>query len=313
MSPAEQALAALQPSDLFPDDRDEAARVYRRLARQLHPDQHSGCREAFEALNRMWDRYNHPVPQDIHGDIANLAPAGDRLHKMTRHPRNNDLIGREITSLGVLADKAAEHAMFFPTMISHGRQKDPATGALRRYLVLERLTGCYDLDQVGEAYLYALHARDVAWIWRRVLTALGAAHRAGIIHGAVLPPHIMVQPEQHALILVDWCYSVQGSGKVPALVSRYRDLYAPEIPAKEEAVPATDIYMAAATMHQLLGTGNGEGSEALRRFARGCMATRPRSRPDDAWALLAELDERLVDIFGPPRFHEFAMPAGHRS
>ena len=33
-------------------------------------------------------------------------------------------------------------------------------------------------------------------MWRRLLVAVGAAHRAGVIHGAVLPEHVMIHPPE---------------------------------------------------------------------------------------------------------------------
>jgi hypothetical protein len=47
----------------------------------------------------------------------------------------------------------------------------------------------------------------------------------------------------------------------------------------------------------------------LLRFARGCTLAAPRMRPQDAWRLLAELDELLGDLYGPRTFRPFALPA----
>ena len=47
----------------------------------------------------------------------------------------------------------------------------------------------------------------------------------------------------------------------------------------------------------------------LRGFARGCLLVAPKARPDDAWDLLAELDDVLGRIYGPRRFRPFALPA----
>jgi hypothetical protein len=47
-------------------------------------------------------------------------------------------------------------------------------------------------------------------------------------------------------------------------------------------------------------------------FARGCLLASPGRRPQDAWRLLAELDELLElleRLYGPRTFRPFAMPA----
>jgi serine/threonine protein kinase len=137
------------------------------------------------------------------------------------------------------------------------------------------------------------------------LVALGAAHRAGVVHGAVLPEHVLIHPELHGLTLIDWCYSTtRPEDHVPALVDRYSDAYPPEVPQSRPATPATDIYLASGLMLRLMGE---KAPPRLRRFIGGCRALAARMRPQDAWALLTELDEVLHDLYGPRRFRPFAM------
>jgi hypothetical protein len=46
----------------------------------------------------------------------------------------------------------------------------------------------------------------------------------------------------------------------------------------------------------------------LRAFARGCLLTAENRRPQDAWRLLAELDDLLERLYGPRRFRPFQLP-----
>ncbi|MBX6766146.1 MAG: hypothetical protein IRY90_03145, partial [Actinomadura rubrobrunea] len=66
----DQALALLDrartPADVFGDDAAEAARVYRRLARAVHPDVNGGrTKDAFTRLNALWRRYRGADPHTI--------------------------------------------------------------------------------------------------------------------------------------------------------------------------------------------------------------------------------------------------------
>jgi serine/threonine protein kinase len=198
---------------------------------------------------------------------------------------------------------------YAPRLIESFTHEDPATGVRRAANVLARQRGFVSLAEVARAYPRGVDPRDAAWMWRRLLAGLGWAHRAGIVHGAVLPPHVLIHPAEHGLVLVDWCYSVAtipAGGRIPALVAAYRSEYPPEVPSKEAAGPATDIYLATRTMRGLIGEN---APAAMRRFADGCLYAAPRMRPQDAWKLLAELDELLEHLYGPRRFREFAMPA----
>ena len=153
-------------------------------------------------------------------------------------------------------------------------------------------------------------------MWRRLLVAAGASARAGVIHGAVLPEHVLIHPGEHGLVLVDWCYSVRDvpgpfgwavpSGRLRAAPARYRSWYPPEVLAGQPVGPDLDIWLATRCMTELTGP---HLPAALTAFARGCQLASPRRRPGDAWTLLAELDDLLGRLYGPRRFRPFARPA----
>ena len=185
--------------------------------------------------------------------------------------------------------------------------RDESTGVDRAVNVLRAEPGLVSLAAVLAACPSGLDGRDVAWIWRRLLVALGVAHRAGVIHGAVVPDHVLIEPTEHGLVLTNWCYAATEPGDtVPAVVRRYRGWYAPEILRSAPPTPGSDIYLATECMVALMGDRT---PKALDRFARGCRLTPPAARPGDAWQLLAELDDVLGRIYGPRRFRPFALPA----
>ena len=55
----------------------------------------------------------------------------------------------------------------------------------------------------------------------------------------------MIEPNEHGLTLVDWCYSCGGPnpGNLPAAVASYRDWYPPELgPATRPALTSTSTW-----------------------------------------------------------------------
>jgi serine/threonine protein kinase len=268
---------------------------YRSWAKLVHPDtapedRGAAATRAFAKLAALKDTWI--------GDIADLTAHGDgRVLKMPRQPADNDLMTAEAWALRTLwTDGDPKHRAYAPKLIESFTHEDP-NRVRRTANVLERLDGLVPIADLGRR----IDPRDAAWMWRRLLVALGWAHRAGVVHGAVVPSHILTHPEEHGLVLIDWCYAVAPGGRIPALVSRYRDLYPPEVTAREGAGPATDIFMATQSMIRLID----RPPAALRRFADGCCLARPRMRPDDAWRLLAEFDELLHDLYGPRKFRAF--------
>ncbi|MFI5936504.1 molecular chaperone DnaJ [Actinoplanes sp. NPDC051494] len=236
------------------------------------------------------------------GDLADLlALDDDKLLKLPRLPGDNDLMRAEVSVLTLLSDRGdPRHRAYAPRLIETFTHED-RDGVRRTAAVLGRLDGFVPLTGLE----HRLDPRDVAWMWRRLLTGIGWAHRAGVVHGAIVPEHVLIHPEAHGLVLVDWCYSVAVGGTVPAIVSRHKSAYPPEVLAKQPATAATDIHMASGLMLRLIK----DPPAALRRFAAGCRFDAPRMRPQDAWQLLAEFDELLEDLYGPRRFRAFALPA----
>lgn len=301
--------AARCPEDLFGDN---AASRYRRLARLTHPDAHPAdarAAAAFAKLAAMWRELQQTTERFIvAGDIANFYSGPHGLLKLGRDRADNDLMDREtsaLTRLRALADP--RYLAYVPVLIRAQRRRDPSSGVIRHGSRLEPLDGFRTLAEVRAAFPGGIDPRDAAWMWRRLLVALGVAHRAGLVHGAVLPEHVMIHPAQHGLVLIDWCYSVSPAcATVPAIVARYRDWYPPDLLRREPAAPGTDIYLATRCMTYVMGE---QVPRPLLTFADGCMLPNPRRRPDDSWRLLAEFDDLLDRLYGPRTFRPFTMPA----
>ena len=301
--------AASGPADLFGQD---AARCYRRLARLTHPDAHPGdnrAASAFAKLAALWQRHREDRgPLIARGDIANLYLLRRGLLKLARDPADNGLMRREASALiGLQGGVDVRLRAYFPRLVEAQRQQDPRSGVQRRANVIGYLAGFRSLAEVRTAFPGGVDPRDAAWMWRRLLVAIGAAHRAGLIHGAVLPDHVLIHPAEHGLVLADWCYSGPApASRVPATVARYRRWYPPEVLAGQPAGPDADIWLATRCLTELIGD---RMPSPMASFAAGCTLANPRRRPADAWQLLAEFDELLEGLYGPRAFRPFAMPA----
>lgn len=352
---AERIAQATSYTDIFPDE-GSIQTIYRKLVRIAHPDliyqEGHGAVLAtgtFQKLTRLKDeaeqmaaqgrygeklvlatirtrRATHEIQRKLPlmGDVTGLYRAtttldGQRstsLIKVAKSPKDNDLLAAEARALKHLNSVDSKWSRHIPVLLDtfvypQGR---------RRANALVWREGNYTAQEVQRAYPTGLDPRHVVWIWRRTLMALGFAHDLGVVHGAVLPPHILIEPRDHAVVLVDWCYSsMAADGNRPpikAVVGAYGSWYPEEVVAKEPPSPATDLYTAARTMHYLLGGLEGTPVSAkaprpLRAFFNGCLLTKQATRPQNAWLLLEEFDDLLEQMgapFVPRRFLEFAVP-----
>jgi serine/threonine protein kinase len=314
---------AATPADVF--GTGDGAHVYRRLAKLVHPDRVTPAdlavaTTAFGRLTALWaatkgtpltspQRTYLLGPVFARGDIANLytATAEDRdvVVKIAREPADNDLLNGEESALRrIAAHPDRRFAAYVPRLVESFAYREPATGVQRAANVMDRAHGFVSLAHVRDAYPGGVDPRDAAWMWRRLLVAIGYAHRAGVIHGAVVPEHVLIEPDQHGLMLVDWCYATSGQ-PVPALVDRYAGWAPREIVNGDIPGPGTDIHLATKCIVALVGD---RMPAQLARFARGCTLTALNARPDDAWKVLAELDDVLHKLYGDRKFRPFVVP-----
>jgi hypothetical protein len=323
-------------------DRIAAARSeYRRLARLCHPDRHGIDRRplataAFTRLATLWQSWQTgpdagpggtppPVVLTTTHHTWRVGPfidAGDATNRyegtdaddpsrrvsleIPRRAMDSDFVAHEAAVLTHLAASVDDQwRPYLPELVESFRHRD-AEGFDRQINVIEPLTGFVSLETVRAAYPDGLDPRDVAWMWRRLLVALGAAHHAGVVHGAVLPDRVMIHPAEHGLVLREWGHAVLApGGRVLAVAARYKDWYPPEVPARRPAGPPTDIFLATRTMAWLMGE---HIPRALRAFVDGCTLAAPAMRPADAWELLEELDDLIERLWGPRRFRPLHLP-----
>jgi serine/threonine protein kinase len=202
----------------------------------------------------------------------------------------------------------------FPTLVEHFLLRT-AAGDQRHTNVLRAEAGYVSLAEVVYAYPNGLAPADAAWMFNRILTTLGIAHSLGIVHGAVVPAHVLVRPNDHNGMLIDWCYSVPVGEPLKAISPPYAADYPPEVRAKQPATPATDLYMAARCMTRLLG-GHPATLELpksvprpIRTLLSACLLPSAQRRIDDAWHVFDDFHEILGRLYGPPQFRPFAMPS----
>lgn len=338
---------AAGPEDVFSTlaMREPAAlkRRYHELAAIVHPDHNPGhVAEATEAFRRLQDLYvvaQRWMPHDrrvititskqqrynatetsFGGDLCDLfvadATGGQVVLKVVRRASNNDLLQAEARVLRRIerelgGEPARAH---FPRLVEHFLLRDE-TGSQRQVNVLQAETGYLTLAEVLRAYPGGIDAADAAWMFNRMLAVLGITHSLGLVHGALVPSHVLVRPADHNGMLVDWCYSVPNGEPMKAVSPPYSTDYPPEALAKQPVSPATDVYMAARCMVRLLG---GDGDPAtlpvrvprpIQALLRSCLLPSPWRRADDAWQLFDDFQEILRDLYGPPSFRPFYMPA----
>lgn len=323
-------LAAKTPEELFGDltDKAQAAAIYRKLARRSHPDMFSDSREklkaeqAFIRLTELWESIGKtPKPREdvittkkheYHlGNIVAKTEvftifnatydAGYKNAEMfvTNNTNDTDLAAAYLNALKkVKNDVTEEYRPYFPKFIENIRYRQGSQDKI--IIVSEKLDGMYSLREVSEKYPNGIDAKDVAWMFRRALVALGNIHEVGLVHGAPNLDAIWIHPELHGLILNNWEYSVETGTPLKAIPQEFKDNYPETVFQKKPVDYKLDLMLVAKTMQRLLDSNS---PKQINTFFKGCaLASTPLAAD-----LLYEFDQLIIRLWGERKFHNFSM------
>jgi len=150
-----------------------------------------------------------------------------------------------------------------------------------------------------------LDAETVCWITERILNALRYLHFHGVVHGDVKPQNIIVQPDKHMVVLVDYGLSLIRPA-ADSSAKGYTPFYAsPEQVAGMTLLPESDFYSLGMTMIAALGGDLGRKRvpedlpdpvcDFIRKLVAHDILDRPRWDKED---LIETLQEIRKMVFG---------------
>jgi serine/threonine protein kinase len=314
----DKVVSIFGPLSTDPKDIRAAKRKYRMLVQTAHPDK-GGSKTQFQELQEAYDiwmahaegkqapkaaaasysigKYQVGTTPKYSGTISNLFTADSKvLVKVPRKVSSNAFIDQEATALNLLADLPGSQSELYPRLLDQGKQ-----GGLH-YNVLSYYTSMLTLHEVQGLYIKGLPGKDYAWIHRRLLGALAGAHSIGLVHGAVLPENILIEPTTHEVKLISWGFSGKPGNKIPATV-KSRQAFYPKFDT--DLSPEMDVYMAHSVMRSLLTQA---ADPVQYRFAKGCQAPAAVQRPT-VFQLLTEYDELLYRLYGKRTYRPLVLPA----
>lgn len=232
--------------------------------------------------------------------------------KVAQRRADNDLVENEARVLTHLNANLKPESTFYhyiPRLIQAFKHEDHAGVALS---YAEEFVS---LAQVIRAYPKGLDFRDMVWMYKRLLVGLGFAHSRGVLHGAVLPTHVLVHPTKHGAVIIDWSYAVTDpNDRIKAMSVPGEDFYPPEVRRREAPKTGTDLFMAAKCAVALLGgdihTDRMPDTvpQEIQDFFHPSLDPDMRHRPQDAWGLHEQFDAVLQKLVGTPAYRPFKMP-----
>lgn len=162
----------------------------------------------------------------------------------------------------------------------------------------------HTFEHVRAALPAGVEARAALWMWRRVLEILSALHKNGLVHGAVLPQHLLVERGEHGVRLVGFSCAGAPGAALLALCQAYERCYPRALLDGGQLLPQHDVSMSARAIQFVLGADAGGRvpsgvpaplAELLESVANGRGEL-------EAWALRERLGALAQQLFGRPTF-----------
>ncbi|MBX3227808.1 MAG: hypothetical protein KIT84_15735 [Labilithrix sp.] len=251
-------------------------------------------------LPRLWvgglryavlGRLAHGDASDVYRARRDARLTEHVLLKIARTEADHARLEREQETLAALESSRVQGAAHFtrllPQRVDHGVARlgmNGRDGECRCTVLRWRSGFVHTFDDVFRAHSAGVTPESSVWMWKRVLELLGWVHRNDVVHGAVVPAHMLLHARDHGVVLAGWSSAARSGGSV---------------------TPQTDIAMSAQAILRALG-----GASAPAPLARllEMHAHREAGCETDAWALKDRLDAVAREVFGPPRFVRFEMP-----
>jgi serine/threonine protein kinase len=346
----EKLAGACCPEDVFGTGSDPGI-VFKQLAKICHPDRHPSQKvlatDVFAHLSVLktiaedrvkdgsWGK-NIPLPRcvpleigkykvkpkPIIGDVCDLylVEGKELLVKVARSHDDNDLLRAETSSLRIL-NKGIDGPVSagVPTLTDTFQIE----GTWKREVnVFSSFPGFVSAVNVHQKMV--VDVRTAVWIFKRILTLLGWVHHFHLVHGAILPPHVLFYPDndegspfalpgkdrfhdprKHSIRLIDWCYSVkyQNRTRLSSWVPAWKDHYPPELLNKSFIGPASDIYMAAQLIWYLCGSL----PKPLETILTRCLDRDHSKRYQKAGEVFDAWKEAAKAEFGQRTWHDFNL------
>jgi hypothetical protein len=178
---------------------------------------------------------------------------GSVLIKIATDPTHNTLLEKEVSLLKRFVTRPRLQ-VYVPTVTDTFVVSGDA-GRRYRAIVITPHTGALSLTDIRAALGRPLEAVEVAWVGRRIIAQSLAALAIDVVHGSIVPDHVLVDPLTREPQHIGWLHAVERktAERITMVIDCWRDWYPPEVMDKKTPGHRSDLYMVGKTMIWLLG------------------------------------------------------------
>jgi hypothetical protein len=232
--------------------------------------------------------------------------------KVVRDAEDSPLLEQEWRALERLRSVAAEENVDLgfrvPAPVVKGVPENSAPGGLA---CTYRWAGgfVHTFEAIRDVYPQGVDPAAAIWVWRRILEVIGVMRKAGLVHGAILPNHLLVENGEHGVRLVGFSNADSPDAPLRVVSSDFADFYPASLLDSQKLTAAADVVMGARCVSYLLGARPGITDRVPEPLAELLERVGTDVGPADLdpWKLHKEVGELGKALFGPPAYHAIPM------
>jgi serine/threonine protein kinase len=342
---------AVRPEDLFGADPLLIKVKFTSILKTIFPDLHRNDEDAFKLANEstiivniLYDKAKSRIGNGTYGYVNNVQSLDikiqtsktsydlvKKIHEggtydiyTAKNNRGEDFIvkitckeeydyrvrreARVLMELKLPDDETQRP--FLPTFIECFKTSDQRNG------IIFKKRNTYDMFEINDMMPQGVPTEHLVWILKRILKTCQYFHHEGVLHGAINPGHILIEPDQHTIQLVDWTHSVTKPSETGEKYRSFSLIFnPPEVKDNEKFSRSSDLYSVGKVMVFIAG-GNMETLKMpehvhtkLKVFISWFISNNIKQRPGSAGEALKYLDMVVNNIFGKDRiFVPFILP-----
>lgn len=228
-----------------------------------------------------------------------------------------ELLEREWATLQQLVHLELASSPYFNQLLPSPRRRlllQDSNGETTAYAYSYQSGFFQTAEDVCLQYPRGVDPAQAVWIWRRVLELLMFLHKAGFVHGALLPAHLLIHARDHGVLVIGWSMAQRrGQSPLRAMVERYANLYPAELLTGSNVATGHALVMVARCIAPLLAGGErmtipASVPQPLQTLLRSSIGEAGHLPSDDATQFHHLVGEAARQSFGAPRYHHFPMP-----
>lgn len=338
----EHAIVCPQCNAPLPPHRFARSVVCSYCGTTVQLDEQSVSAALFHDAYRLW---NSPATYQINSWIS-IGDSHWKIDKFIAHGEISDAYAArrarwptELVTLKVLHDSQAadlfenewrvlqllqssqapgadNFSMLIPQPIIHGEISGGAYAGKRASIFHWAGGFRHTFEDVIRVYPKGIPARASIWIWRRILETLSFIHASGMVHGAVLPPHLLIQENEHGVRLVGYSFAGLAGETLRTISTGFESFYPKPAQPWSKLTSKIDLVMSARCIVVILGGDPATASlpaTVPTRLAsivqRIALSDIDGTKNEDAWTIREELGEIAQEVFGSPQFNPIVMPS----